>query len=70
MRPLKKYVLCFLSGIVFTKLMAYVGYQFLLHAAEKCIDDFPGIPGFLVPVCMQAEHPVLVMIGKLLNLTY
>jgi hypothetical protein len=65
-----KYLLIFLVGLLSSKLFSYLGYQVLLHAAKQCIETYPGIPGFFVPICMQSEHPVLVMIGKLLNLTF
>jgi hypothetical protein len=65
-----KYLLIFLVGLLSSKLFSYLGYQVFLYAARQCIETYPGIPGFFVPICMQSEHPVLVMIGKLLNLTF
>jgi hypothetical protein len=70
MKNLLKYGLVFVAGVLSTKLMAYAGYQLLLLAAKKCVNDYPEIMPFLVPVCMQTEHPILVTLGKLLNLTY
>lgn len=65
-----RYLLIFLTGLLSSKLLAYLGYQVLLHAANQCMNAYPQIPVFLIPVCMQTEHPTLVMIGKLLNLTF
>lgn len=70
MRTLLKYSLIFVAGVLSTKLMAYLGYQLLLLAAKQCVIDYPEIVSFLIPACMQAEHSVLVTLGKLLNLTY
>ncbi|NBW57152.1 hypothetical protein EBR43_05080 [bacterium] len=65
-----KYLLVFLVGLLSSKLLAYLGYQVLMHAAKQCLETYPQLPGFFIPICMQSEHPVLVLIGKLLNLTF
>lgn len=70
MKSLLKYCLVFLAGIASTKLMAYIGYQLYLSAAEKCVADYPQIMPFLLQMCMHVEHPIMMNIAKILTLNF